>query len=618
MINKDVEKILLKVQKPGRYVGGELNSVVKNKEDVDVRFAFCFPDTYEIGMSHLGMKILYSAFNNVPYIWCERVFAPWLDMEEIMRQRNIPLYALESGDPITDFDFIGFTLQYELSFTNVLNMLKLANIPIKSSDRKDLSQIVVAGGPCACNPEPLADFIDIFFIGEGEEVDLEVIELYCECKKSDKTREEFLQLASQIKGVYVPSLYDVEYNSDGTIKSFTPTGNAPAVVEKRLMMDMDNSYYPENFVVPNIEIVHDRAVSEIFRGCIRGCRFCQAGFLYRPVREKSIETINSQCHTLCNNTGYDEVSLSSLSSSDYTDIIGLLTQLNTWADNEKVSISLPSLRVDGFSDGILDKIKTVRKSGLTFAPEAGTQRLRDVINKNVLESELMETCSKAFNSGWTKVKLYFMIGLPTETYEDVEGIAHLAQKVVDTYYRCENKPKGNSVTVTISTASFVPKPFTPFQWFGQNNREFLMDKQLHLKDSITTKKINYNYHDADTSYLEAVFARGDRKLCKVLEKACEKGFHFDGWSDCFSLEEWLKIFDECGIDGDFYALRDRSFDEILPWDFLDYGVSKEFLKKECDKAYQNTTTPHCRLKCSNCGAARYGGGVCFEKRQSLV
>lgn len=618
MINKDVEKILLKVQKPGRYVGGELNSVVKNKEDVDVRFAFCFPDTYEIGMSHLGMKILYSAFNNVPYIWCERVFAPWLDMEEIMRQRNIPLYALESGEPITDFDFIGFTLQYELSFTNVLNMLKLANIPIKSSDRKDLSQIVVAGGPCACNPEPLADFIDIFFIGEGEEVDLEVIELYRECKKSDKTREEFLKLASQIKGVYVPSLYDVEYNSDGTIKSFTPTGNAPAVVEKRLMMDMDNSYYPENFVVPNIEIVHDRAVSEIFRGCIRGCRFCQAGFLYRPVREKSIETINSQCHTLCNNTGYDEVSLSSLSSSDYTDIIGLLTQLNTWADNEKVSISLPSLRVDGFSDDILDKIKTVRKSGLTFAPEAGTQRLRDVINKNVLESELMETCSKAFNSGWTKVKLYFMIGLPTETYEDVEGIAHLAQKVVDTYYRCENKPKGKSVTVTISTASFVPKPFTPFQWFGQNNREFLMDKQLHLKDSITTKKINYNYHDADTSYLEAVFARGDRKLCKVLEKACEKGFHFDGWSDCFSLEEWLKIFDECGIDGDFYALRDRSFDEILPWDFLDYGVSKEFLKKECDKAYQNTTTPHCRLKCSNCGAARYGGGVCFEKRKSLV
>lgn len=618
MINKEVEKILLKVQKPGRYVGGELNSVVKDKAEVDTRFAFCFPDTYEIGMSHLGMKILYSQFNELPYLWCERVFAPWLDMEEIMAERNIPLYALESGDPITNFDFIGFTLQYELSYSNVLNMLKLAGIPIKSCDRKGMTQIVVAGGPCACNPEPLADFIDIFFIGEGEEVDIEVIELFRKCRADGKTRQEFLELASQIKGVYVPSLYDVDYNDDNTIKSFSPKGDAPAVVEKRLMMDMDNSYYPENFVVPNIEIVHDRAVSEIFRGCIRGCRFCQAGFLYRPVREKSVKTIDKQCHTLCDNTGYDEVSLSSLSSSDYTDIIGLLTKLNVWAEDEKVSISLPSLRVDGFSDDILEKIKTVRKSGLTFAPEAGTQRLRDVINKNVFESELMETCSKAFNSGWTKVKLYFMIGLPTETYEDVEGIAHLAQKVVDTYYSCENKPKGKSVTVTISTASFVPKPFTPFQWYGQNDRETLMNKQLHLKDTITTKKINYNYHDADTSYLEAVFARGDRRLCKVLEKACEKGFHFDGWSDCFSLDNWLEIFDECGIDADFYALRDRELDEILPWDFLDYGVTKDFLKKEREKAYADTTTAHCRLKCSNCGAAKYGGGVCFEKRKSVV
>ena len=614
MINKDVEKYLLKVQKPGRYVGGEMNSVIKNKEDIDVRFAFCFPDTYEIGMSHLGMKILYSVLNGVPYIWCERVFAPWLDMEELMIEKNIPLFALESGEAITDFDFIGFTLQYELSFTNVLNMLKLAGIPVKAEDRENLGQIVVAGGPCACNPEPLADFVDIFFIGEGEEVDLEVIELYRECKKNNKSKYEFLKLASNIKGVYVPALYDVEYNDDGTIKSFTPNDGAPAVVEKRLMLDMDNSYYPDNFVVPNIEIVHDRAVSEIFRGCIRGCRFCQAGFLYRPVREKSIDVINEQCHNICTNTGYDEVSLSSLSSSDYTEIVGLLTKLNEWTVNEKVSISLPSLRVDGFSDEILSKINTVRKSGLTFAPEAGTQRLRDVINKNVLEDELMETCSKAFNAGWTKVKLYFMIGLPTETYEDVEGIAHLAQKVVDTYYRCENKPKGKGVTVTISTASFVPKPFTPFQWFGQNTRETLMNKQLHLKDTITTKKINYNYHDADTSYIEAVFARGDRKLCKVMEKALEKGFHFDGWSDCFSLESWLELFDECGIDPDFYACRQREYDEILPWDFLDYGVTKKFLKKECDKAYQDTTTPHCRLKCSGCGAAKYGGGVCFEGR----
>ena len=618
MINKEVEKLLLKVQKPGRYVGGELNSVIKNKDEVDVRFAFCFPDTYEIGMSHLGMKILYSVLNEKPYIWCERVFAPWLDMEELMNEKNIPLFALESGDSITDFDFIGFTLQYELSFTNVLNMLKLADIPIKSDDRKTLGQIVVAGGPCACNPEPLAPFIDIFFIGEGEEVDLEVVELYRKCKAENKTKDEFLRLASQIKGVYVPALYDVEYNDDGTLKSFTPRDNAPAVVEKRLMMDMDNSYFPENFVVPNIEIVHDRAVSEIFRGCIRGCRFCQAGFLYRPVREKSVETINSQCKALCDNTGYDEVSLSSLSSSDYTKIIDLLTELNVWANEDKVSISLPSLRVDGFSDDILDRIKTVRKSGLTFAPEAGTQRLRDVINKNVREDELKETCSKAFNSGWTKVKLYLMIGLPTETYEDVEGIAKLAQMVVDTYYSCENKPKGKSVTVTISTASFVPKPFTPFQWYGQNSREMLMDKQKHLKDSITTKKINYNYHDADTSFIEAVFARGDRRLAKSLELACEKGFRFDGWGDCFSLEKWLEVFEECGIDPDFYATRERELDELLPWDFLDYGVKKEFLLKEREKAYDDAVTPHCRLKCSNCGAAKYGGGVCYERRQNMV
>ena len=618
MINKDVEKILLKVQKPGRYVGGELNSVIKDKKDVDVRFAFCFPDTYEIGMSHRGMKILYSLFNEKPYIWCERVFAPWIDMEEIMRERNIPLYALESGDALTDFDFIAFTLQYELSYTNVLNMLSLANIPIKSEDRKELRQIVAAGGPCACNPEPLAEFIDIFFIGEGEEVDLEVIELYRECRAEGRTKAEFLGLAAQIKGVYVPSLYDVEYNGDGTLRSFTPKGNAPAKIEKRLMTNMDESYYPENFVVPNIEVVHDRAVSEIFRGCIRGCRFCQAGFLYRPVREKSIDRINRECKTLCDNTGYDEVSLSSLSSSDYTGIVPLLEKMSGWSVDDKVSISLPSLRVDGFSDDILDKIKSVRKSGLTFAPEAGTQRLRDVINKNVHEDELIETCTKAFNGGYTKVKLYFMIGLPTETLEDVEGIAHLAQKVVDAYYACENKPKGKSVTVTISTASFVPKPFTPFQWYGQNPREQLMDKQLHLKDTITTKKINYNYHDAGTSFLEAVFARGDRKLSKVLEKACEEHFHFDGWDDCFSLEEWLRLFDECGIDPAFYSSRERDTDELLPWEFLDYGVSREFLLKERAKAYNDTVTPHCRLKCSGCGVAKYKTGVCYEKRQSMV
>lgn len=618
MINKDVEKLLLKVQKPGRYVGGELNAVVKNKEDVDVRFAFCFPDTYEVGMSHLGMKILYSLFNSVDYIWCERVFAPWIDMEKLMVENDIPLYGLESGDPITDFDFIGFTLQYELSYTNVLNMLKLAKIPIYSKDRKELNRIVVAGGPCACNPEPIADFIDIFFLGEGEEVDLEVIELYRKCKAENKTKAEFLKLAAQIEGVYVPSLYDVTYNEDGTIKSVTPKENAPAVVNKRLIMNMDDSYYPDNFVVPMVEIVHDRAVEEIFRGCIRGCRFCQAGYIYRPVREKSADVINSQCHTLCENTGYDEVSLSSLSSSDYSNIVPLLEKLNKWSKDEKVSISLPSLRVDGFSDDIMNKIKTVRKSGLTFAPEAGSQRLRDVINKNVREEELLSTCSVAFNGGWTNVKLYFMIGLPTETFDDVAAIAKLGQSVVNEYYSCPNKPKGKSVNVTVSTSSFVPKPFTPFQWEPQDTIEQLHTKQKHLKESITTKKINYNYHDADTSFLEAVFARGDRKLCKAMAVACEKGFHFDGWGECFSLEKWLEVFEECGIDPAFYANRRRSFEEILPWDHLDYGVTKEHLIRECKKAYEDTPTPHCRLKCSNCGAAKYKGGVCFEKRKSMV
>lgn len=618
MISKEVERLLLKVQKPGRYVGGELNEVIKDKKDVDVRFAFCFPDTYEVGMSHLGMKILYGLFNKVPYIWCERVFAPWTDMEELMIEHKIPLYALESGDPISEFDFIGFTLQYELSFSNMLNMLRLGNIPIKSCDRKELKNIVCAGGPCACNPEPIADFVDLFFIGEGEEVDLEVIELYRKCRDEGKSKQEFLQLASHIEGVYVPSLYDVEYNDDGTIKSFTPNFDAPEVIHKRIMPEMDDVYYPENFVVPNIEIVHDRAVQEIFRGCIRGCRFCQAGFIYRPVREKSPEVIDEQCHNLCNNTGYDEVSLSSLSSSDYSQIVPLLERLTAWSKDEKVSISLPSLRVDGFTDEIMNKIKTVRKSGLTFAPEAGSQRMRDVINKNVEESELLKTCATAFEGGWTTVKLYFMIGLPTETYDDVADIANLGQKVVDTYYQCPNKPKGKSVRVTVSASCFVPKPFTPFQWEPQDTRDEFANKQQHVKESITTRKIQFNYHDASTSYLEAVFARGDRKLCKAMELACERGFHFDGWNDCFDLDKWLEIFEECGIDPAFYANRRRSFDEILPWDHIDYGVTKDYLIKECKKAYENTTTPHCRLKCNNCGAAKYGKGVCFEKRKNMV
>ena len=618
MVSKEVERLLLKVQKPGRYVGGELNAVIKDKKQVDLRFAFCFPDTYEVGMSHLGMKILYSLFNSVDYIWCERIFAPWMDMEELMREKGIPLYALESGDPLSDFDFIGFTLQYELSYTNVLNMLRLGNIPILSRDRTELKNIVVAGGPCACNPEPIADFIDLFFIGEGEEVDLEVMELFRACRAEGVSKAEFLRRCAEIEGVYVPSLYEVDYNDDGTIKSFTPKDGAPQVIHKRLMKRMDESFYPDNFVVPLVEIVHDRAVQEIFRGCIRGCRFCQAGFLYRPVREKSPEVIDAQCRALCENTGYDEVSLSSLSSSDYSRIVPLLERLTEWTGEEKVSISLPSLRVDGFTDEIMNRIKTVRKSGLTFAPEAGSQRLRDVINKNVQHDELMQTCATAFAGGWTTVKLYFMIGLPTETLDDVAYIAHLGQAVVDTYYNTPNHAKGKSVRVTVSASSFVPKPFTPFQWEPQDTIPLLHEKQAHIKESITTKKITFNYHDADTSFLEAVFARGDRRLCRAMELACERGFHFDGWSDCFDLSKWLEIFEECGIDPAFYANRRRSFDEILPWDHLDYGVSKAFLKKECEKAYGGETTPHCRLKCSGCGAAKYGEGVCFEKSQDMV
>ncbi len=614
MYSKEVKKILLKVQKPGRYTGGELNSIIKDKSKVDIRFAFCFPDTYEIGMSHLGMKILYSQFNSYDHIWCERVFAPWIDMEALMRERNIPLYALESGDPLSEFDFIGFTLQYELSYTNVLNMLSLAGVPLLSKDRKDLNNIVVAGGTCTSNPEPLADFIDIFFIGEGEEVDLEVMELYRQCKKDGKSKDDFLLLASKIEGVYVPSLYDVEYNADGTIKAFTAKNGAPETVNKRLVVKMDEAFYPDTFVVPLVEIVHDRAVSEIFRGCIRGCRFCQAGFLNRPVREKSKDTILSQCKTLCDNTGYDEISLSSLSSSDYSDIVGLLTCLTDWSDKAGVSLSLPSLRVDGFTDDIMSKIKTVRKSGLTFAPEAGTQRLRDAINKNVREDELLSTCHVAFSGGWTNVKLYFMIGLPTETMEDVEGIAKLGQAVVNEYYRCETRAKGRSVNVTVSASSFVPKPHTPFQWESQDSIEQILSKQKHLKESITTKKISFNYHDAKTSYLEGVFARGDRKLCKVMLKAAERGFRFDGWNDCFDFDAWMDVFKECEINPDFYTARKRSFDEILPWDFLNYGVSKKFLESECSKAYNSEVTPNCREKCSNCGAACYKGGICVEER----
>ncbi len=614
MINKKIEKLLANVQKPGRYVGGELNCVMKHTDEVDVRFAFCFPDIYEVGMSHLGMKILYSQLNTMPYVWCERVFAPWVDMEEQMRKNNVPLYALESGDSVADFDIIGFTLQYELSYTNILNMLDLAGVPIKSSDRHSLSQLVVAGGPCACNPEPLADFIDLFFIGEGEEVDCEVVDLYREFKKKNGSKQEFLIAAAQIQGVYVPSLYDITYNEDGTVNAITPKCGAPKAVKKRIMIDIDQSYFPDKFVVPYIEIVHDRTVAEVLRGCIRGCRFCQAGFLYRPFREKSVDVIDKQCYDLCESTGYDEISLSSLSTSDHSQLNELIDRLHTWTPGQNTGISLPSLRVDGFSTELMSKLNSVRRSGLTFAPEAGTQRLRDVINKNVTEEELLKTVNTAFSGGWTTIKLYFMIGLPTETMEDVEGIANLGQTVVDAYYDNPNKPRGKGVKVTVSASSFVPKPFTPFQWEPQDTIEMLHKKQRHLVGSVKTKKIEPNWHDADTTFLEAVFARGDRRLGAVLLEAQKSGCKMDGWQDFFSLPKWMELFEKCGVDPAFYANRRRSFDEVLPWDHIDYGIRKSFLIEECKKAYSDATTPNCREQCSSCGAACFKGGICCENR----
>ncbi len=614
MDTQQFEKLLLKVQKPGRYSGGESGSIIKDKEKVDVRFAFCFPDTYEIGMSHLGMKILYSLFNSREDIWCERVFAPWTDFEAVMRENNIPLFALESRDAIKDFDFIGFTLQYEMAYTNVLNMLDLAGLPLKSADRTSLSPLVVAGGPCVCNPEPIADFIDLFFLGEGEEVDLEVIDLYKEHKKKGSTKEEFLRAAAKIEGVYVPSLYDIEYNEDNTIKSVTPKNGAPAVIRKRIIKDMDKCYYPDNFVVPYIEIVHDRVVQEVFRGCIRGCRFCQAGFIYRPVREKSSDTVNRQARALCENTGYDEISLSSLSTSDYREIEPLLNKLLEWTEKSYVSLALPSLRIDNFSDELLDKIKHIRKSGLTFAPEAGTQRLRDVINKNVTEEEILNTCRTAFEGGYTAVKLYFMLGLPTETDEDLKGIADLGQKIVNEFYSMPNKPKGKSVSVSISVSTFVPKPFTPFQFEPQITKEEIHRRQEYLKSCITTRKISLSYHDSATSSLEGVFARGDRRLGAVIELAYKNGCTFDSWTECFDDEKWKKAFEDAGVSPEFYANRLRDYSEINPWDHLDYGVTKKFLIKENETAHNEKTTPNCREKCSACGAACYGEGVCFEKR----
>ena len=613
MLNRAVERLLPHVQKPARYTGGELNSVVKDASKVKLRYAFCFPDSYEIGMSHLGMKILYSLVNERDDAWCERVFAPWVDMEEEMRKNYVPLFALESGDALDKFDLIGFTLQYELSYSNVLNMLDLGNIPLRSKDRTSLTPIVVGGGPCACNPEPLADFFDIFLPGEGEEVTNELIDLLIEHKEKGSTKLEFLREAAKIEGVYVPAFYDVAYHEDGTIASVTPKETAPARVKKRIISDLDSVYYPDKFVVPFVDIVHDRAVTEVFRGCIRGCRFCQAGFIYRPIREKKSETVNRQAKCLCETTGYDEVSLCSLSTSDYSQVEKLIPDMLSWAVPEKINVSLPSLRVDNFSEELMEELKKVRKSGLTFAPEAGTQRLRDAINKNVTEEEVLHTSAQAFRGGWTAVKLYFMMGLPTETLDDIAGIAELAQKVVNEFYKNPDKPKGKGVTVSVSVASFVPKPFTPFQWEPQDTMEQLVEKQKYLLENVHTHKIQVSWHQSQTSFLEGVFARGDRKLCDVIESAWRKGCKFDGWDEFFLFDKWTEAFKECGVDPSFYSNRRRDFNEILPWDHLDYGIRKEFLIAENKKAHESVTTPNCRQKCSACGAAKLNGGHCDAK-----
>lgn len=620
MLKEKIESILPLVQKPARYTGGELNSVVKDKENVDIRFAFCFPDTYEIGMSHLGMKILYSLINSRENYWCERVFAPDTDMEKIMRERDIPLFGLESRDALTDFDAVGFTLQYELSYTNVLNMLNLSKIPLRSKDRGDSLDmpVIVAGGPCVCNPEPLADFIDVFEIGEGEEMMLEFLDLLNDFKKAGKSRKEFLVAASKIQGIYVPALYDIEYNEDGTIKAVNAKDGAPEIINKRVVSDLDNIFYPDKFVVPFVEVVHDRVVHEIFRGCIRGCRFCQAGFWYRPIREKTVETISKQSQKLACTTGYDELSLCSLSSSDYTKITELLEELLGWASPQKINIALPSLRIDNFSDELKEKLALVRRSGLTFAAEAGTQRMRNVINKNITEDEILSTCRKAFVGGWSAVKLYYMVGLPTETDADVIGINELSQKVVNEFYNNPDKPKGKGVSVSAGVSSFVPKPCTPFQWEPQDTKEELKRKQQLLLETCTTKKITFRFHNTDLTFLEGVFARGDRKLCDVIEAAYKNGCTFDSWDDKFNYDGWVKAFEDCGVSTEFYANRRRSYEEILPWDHINSGIKKSFLISENEKAKKAETTSHCRQQCSACGSNSLNGGKCDALNKNLV
>jgi len=612
--------ILMKIEKPARYIGNEVNAVYKDKEQVDVRFAMCFPDVYEIGMSHLGIQILYDMFNSMDGVWCERVYSPWVDLDKIMREEQIPLFALESQEPIKDFDFLGITIQYEMCYTNILQVLDLAQIPLLSKDRTEEHPIVIGGGPCTYNPEPIADFFDIFYIGEGETRYQDLIDLYRECREQNLGRVEFLRRAARLPGLYVPMFYEVAYKEDGTIKYFMPTEKGiPVSVRKEIVMDLSDTYYPMKPVVPYIKVTQDRVVLEIQRGCIRGCRFCQAGQLYRPVRERDVDTLKKYALEMLNNTGHEEVSLSSLSSSDYSKLPELIDFLIEECNKKKINISLPSLRIDAFSLDVMSKVQDVRKSSLTFAPEAGSQRLRNVINKGLTEEQILEGAKQAFEGGWTRVKLYFMLGLPTETEEDIRGIAELSNKIAVTFFETVPKEerKNGKVQIVASTSFFVPKPFTPFQWAKQCSKSEFLDKAYQTRTAITQqlnqKSIKYNYHEADASVLEGVLARGDRRLGEVILKVYQKGCFYDAWGEYYKNDIWLETIKECGLDVEFYT-REKDLDEILPWDFIDCGVTKEFLKREWLKAQKEEISENCKVKCQGCGAASFEGGICFVPR----